>query len=201
MFVDYVRTTLEVIDASTGEVRPAHLFVAELGASSYTYAEAGWTQGLADWIGSHPGLRLHRRGSDDGSIRQSALRHHQDLLLRAGGQPQVCGDGAHYNTLLLDREAADRGSRRRFKTRLRAARLRQSQAAIEDVDYSGCWSRSTFWCSTIGDPIVSHHRRDLMEIIEDRHGRAHPHHQPTARRLRDCGSSRLQSCADEEGLS
>jgi transposase len=29
------------------------LFVAALGASSYIYAEVTWTQGLADWIGSH----------------------------------------------------------------------------------------------------------------------------------------------------
>jgi len=53
LFVDYAGTTLEVIDASTGEVRTAQLFVAALGASSYTYAEATWTQGLSDWIGSH----------------------------------------------------------------------------------------------------------------------------------------------------
>src|SRR6201987_4969439 len=52
MFVDYAGTTLEVIDASTGEARTAQLFVAALGASSYTYAEATWTQGLSDWIGS-----------------------------------------------------------------------------------------------------------------------------------------------------
>jgi transposase len=53
MFVDYAGTTLEVIDASTGEVMPAQLFVAVLGATSYTYAEATWTQALSDWIGSH----------------------------------------------------------------------------------------------------------------------------------------------------
>jgi transposase len=53
LFVDYAGTTLEVIDASTGEARTAQLFVAALGASSYTYAEATWTQGLSDWIGSH----------------------------------------------------------------------------------------------------------------------------------------------------
>jgi transposase len=53
MFVDYAGTTLEVIDPSTGEVMTAQLFVAALGASSYTYAEATWTQGLSDWIGSH----------------------------------------------------------------------------------------------------------------------------------------------------
>ena len=53
MFVDYAGTTLDVIDASTGEAMTAQLFVAVLGASSYTYAEATWTQGLSDWIGSH----------------------------------------------------------------------------------------------------------------------------------------------------
>jgi transposase len=53
LFVDYAGTTLEVIDASTGEVLTAQLFVAALGASSYTYAEATWTQGLSDWIASH----------------------------------------------------------------------------------------------------------------------------------------------------
>jgi transposase len=53
MFVDYAGTTLTVIDPSTGEARTAQLFVAVLSASNYTYAEATWTQGLADWIGAH----------------------------------------------------------------------------------------------------------------------------------------------------
>jgi transposase len=53
LFVDYAGTTLSVIDGTTGEVFTAQLFVATLGASSYTYAEATFTQGLADWIGSH----------------------------------------------------------------------------------------------------------------------------------------------------
>jgi transposase len=53
LFVDYAGTTLSVIDPSTGEARTAQLFVAVLGASNYTYAEATWTQALSDWIGSH----------------------------------------------------------------------------------------------------------------------------------------------------
>jgi transposase len=53
MFVDYAGTTIDVVDAATGEVMRAQLFVAVLGACNYTYAEATWTQGLADWIGSH----------------------------------------------------------------------------------------------------------------------------------------------------
>jgi len=53
LFVDYAGQTIPVVDSSTGEVRQAQVFVSVLGASSYTYAEASWTQGLADWISSH----------------------------------------------------------------------------------------------------------------------------------------------------
>lgn len=53
LFVDYAGSTFEVLDAKTGEVRTAELFVATLGASNYTFAEATWTQSLPDWIGSH----------------------------------------------------------------------------------------------------------------------------------------------------
>jgi transposase len=53
MFVDYAGTKLQVIDSTTGEILTAELFVAVLGASSLTHAEATWTQSLSDWIGSH----------------------------------------------------------------------------------------------------------------------------------------------------
>ena len=53
MFVDYAGSKLEVIDPATGEVREAELFIAALGASSYTFAEATWTQSLNNWTGSH----------------------------------------------------------------------------------------------------------------------------------------------------
>jgi len=53
LFVDYCGATVPVVDAGTGEVREAQVFVAVWGASSYTFAEATWSQGLADWIGSH----------------------------------------------------------------------------------------------------------------------------------------------------
>jgi len=53
LFVDYAGQTLPIIDGLTGEIRRAQLFVAVLGASNYTFAEATWTQQLPDWIGSH----------------------------------------------------------------------------------------------------------------------------------------------------
>jgi transposase len=53
VFVDYSGKTITIIDPRTGEARSAEIFVAVLGASNYTYAEATWSQMLADWIGAH----------------------------------------------------------------------------------------------------------------------------------------------------
>jgi len=53
LFVDYAGQTVPIVQADTGEVRFAQIFVAVLGASNYTYCEATWTQSLPDWLGSH----------------------------------------------------------------------------------------------------------------------------------------------------
>jgi transposase len=52
VFIDYSGDTVAVIDANSGEILSAEIFVATLGASKYAYAEASWTQTLPDWIGS-----------------------------------------------------------------------------------------------------------------------------------------------------
>jgi transposase len=53
MFVDYSGTRMTVIDPATGIPRPAEIFIAVMGASNMTYAEASWSQALPDWIGAH----------------------------------------------------------------------------------------------------------------------------------------------------
>ena len=53
LFVDYAGQTMEIIDRLTGEVKYAQIFVAVMGTSNYTYAEATWSQSLPDWINSH----------------------------------------------------------------------------------------------------------------------------------------------------
>ena len=53
MQTDYAGLTKEIIDPATGEVRVTQIFVAVLGASSYTFATASLSQDLADWIESH----------------------------------------------------------------------------------------------------------------------------------------------------
>ena len=52
-FVDFSGKKIGITDPATGDLRLAEIFVAVLGASNYTYAEATWTQTLPDWIGAH----------------------------------------------------------------------------------------------------------------------------------------------------
>ena len=52
-FVDYAGQKPTILDATTGEVIAVELFVAVLGASNYTYAEATRTQQVPDWVASH----------------------------------------------------------------------------------------------------------------------------------------------------
>ena len=52
-FVDYCGPTVTIVQPHTGEIRTAQVFVAVLGASNYTYAEATWSQSLQDWLLSH----------------------------------------------------------------------------------------------------------------------------------------------------
>ena len=53
LFIDYCGPTVPIVSPTTGEVRQAQVFVAVLGASNYTFAEATWSQSLPDWLQSH----------------------------------------------------------------------------------------------------------------------------------------------------
>ena len=63
VFVDFAGDTIDVIDPGTGEARAAKLFVAAMGASNFTYAEAVASEGLEDWIGAHVRMFAHLGGA------------------------------------------------------------------------------------------------------------------------------------------
>jgi len=52
-FVDFAGQTIPITDPATGEIWQAQLFVAVLGASNHTYAEALASQALPHWLGAH----------------------------------------------------------------------------------------------------------------------------------------------------
>lgn len=53
LFIDYCGATVPIVNPDTGEYRQAQIFVAVMGASNYTYAQASWSQKKADWIEAH----------------------------------------------------------------------------------------------------------------------------------------------------
>lgn len=53
MFVDWAGATIPIYSRTGGETRQAHLFVAVLGASSYTYAEATADEQMIHWLTAH----------------------------------------------------------------------------------------------------------------------------------------------------
>jgi transposase len=53
LFIDYCGPTIPIVNPDTGEVTTAQVFVAVMGGSNYTFAEATWSQKLKDWVMSH----------------------------------------------------------------------------------------------------------------------------------------------------
>lgn len=53
LFIDYAGLTIPYVSQETGEEHKAYVFVATMGASSYTYAEAQESQAMKCWIGGH----------------------------------------------------------------------------------------------------------------------------------------------------
>lgn len=63
VFVDWAGDTVPLIDADTGEVTSAHLFVAVLGASNLTYVEAFRDEGTEAFLTGHVGAFSYFGGS------------------------------------------------------------------------------------------------------------------------------------------
>ncbi len=102
VFVDFAGQTMEVIDGATGEVLRAEVFVAVLGASSYTYAEATWTQSLPDWIAAHVNMMAFIGGvprqivSDNLRAGITRACFYEPLVNRTYGDM-----AAHYGTAVI----------------------------------------------------------------------------------------------------
>jgi transposase len=121
LFVDYAGASVPVIiDRLSGEVREAQIFVAAMGASNFTYAEATWTQGLADWIAAH----TRAFAAIDGVPRLLVPDNAKVAVIKAClYEPQVnrtyAEMAAHYGTAILP----TRPRRPRDKAKVEAAVL------------------------------------------------------------------------------
>ena len=98
MFEDYSGKRPHIVDPTTGEVREVELYVAVLGASSYTFAEATLTQRLPYFIASNVrAFQFFWRNSSSRSARPAQKRRHQGVPLRA------CFDemATHFGTTIM----------------------------------------------------------------------------------------------------
>jgi transposase len=102
LFVDYAGTTIDIVDAATGEVHACQLFFAALGASSLTSAEATFTQTLPDWIGPHT-RAFGFYGGVPAMVVSDNLKSGitKGLLLRAGVNRAYAEMAVHYDTAIV----------------------------------------------------------------------------------------------------
>jgi transposase len=102
MFVDYAGQTVPIYDRATGKVSQAQIFVATLGASNYSFAEATPDQSLASWIGSHVRAFEYFGGVSGKVVPDnlkcgvtSACRYEPDI------NPTYADMIAHYGTVVI----------------------------------------------------------------------------------------------------
>ncbi|MFA7465645.1 MAG: IS21 family transposase [Syntrophales bacterium] len=102
LFVDHAGQTMLITDPLTGRTREAYLFIAVLGASSYTYIEAVLARDLPSWISSH--VRAFQFfGGVPGIIVPDNLkagvtspcRYEPDI------NPTYCDMAGHYGTVVI----------------------------------------------------------------------------------------------------
>ena len=102
LFVDYCGPTMNIVAPGSGECRTAQIFVAVMGASNYTYAEATWSQKLENWVMSHARCFEFMGGVPELIIPDNlksgvtkACRYEPDL------NPTYQQLASHYNTVIV----------------------------------------------------------------------------------------------------
>jgi len=116
LFVDFAGDTVPVFDAASGGERRAHIFVAVLGASNYTYAEARWSEGLVDWIGAHVNAFSAIGGVPKAVVCDNLKAGVTAVCRYEPGINRTYQELAeHYDTAILPRVRGGRATRPRLK--------------------------------------------------------------------------------------
>ena len=90
MFVDWAGATIPVYDRHTGQAWQASLFVAALGASSYTWAEATRDQQMEAWLKAHVHAFEHFQGIPELAVPDNCKTGvTQSAPLRSGSEPDL----------------------------------------------------------------------------------------------------------------
>jgi len=102
LFVDYAGQHPHLVDPQTGALLEVELFVAALGASNYTYAEATLTQRIPDFLGSHTRALEYFGGVSTLVIPDQLRTGVSDPCRYEPGVQRSYADWArHYDTVVL----------------------------------------------------------------------------------------------------
>ncbi len=107
MFVDYAGHMIPIVNRHTGDIKEAEIFVAVLGASNYTYAEATWDQSMPNWIGSHTRSYEYFKGVSKVTVPDNlkagvskSCKYEPDI------NPTYHDMAVHYGTVIVPARAA-----------------------------------------------------------------------------------------------
>jgi transposase len=102
MFVDYAGQTVPIYDSQTGTTSKAQIFIAVLGASNYTFAQAQSDQTIQSWINGHIGAFEYFNGVPAQTICDNLK---SGVTKACWYEPQVnrayCDMAAYYNTAIM----------------------------------------------------------------------------------------------------
>ena len=155
LFTDYAGDTVSIINVVTGEITPAYIFVAVLGASNYTYAEAVADLCLPSWISSHIRAFEFFEGAPEIVVPDNTKcavikpdRYEPDL------NPAFAGMAAHYHTAIIPARVA----KPRDKAKVEAGVL-----LVERWILAALRNRQFFSVAEVNDAIA-----ELLERLNNR---------------------------------
>jgi transposase len=169
MFVDYSGKRPHYVEPTTGEVVEVELFVAVLGASSYTYAEATRTQKLADFTASNARAFTFFGGVTN-AVVPDQLKSAVTIANRyeAGVQRTFAELGRHYGTTILP--ARPRSPRDKAKVEVAvqvAQRWILARMRNEKFDSLGALNaRIAELCAELNRRVMRQYKASRLELFE-----------------------------------
>jgi transposase len=169
MFVDYSGKKPHYIELTTGEVVEVELFVAVLGASSYTYAEATHTQTIADFTASNARAFTFFDGVTN-AVVPDQLKSAVTIANRyeAGIQRTFAELGRHYGTTILP--ARPRSPRDKSKVEVAvqvAQRWILARIRNERFDSLGALNaRIAELCAELNRRVMRQYKASRLELFE-----------------------------------
>jgi transposase len=169
MFVDYSGKRPHYVEPTTGEVIEVELFVAVLGASSYTYAEATRTQRLADFTASNA-RAFGFFGGVTKAVVPDQLKSAVTIASRyeAGVQRTFAELGRHYGTTILP--ARPRSPRDKAKVEVAvqvAQRWILARMRNENMASLGALNaRIAELCADLNGRMMRHYKASRLELFE-----------------------------------